>query len=72
MVFCINVKVVAGASKDSIEKTSDGLKVHLKEKAIKGKANKALVEMLAKYFNKKKGEIEIISGMTSNKKIISI
>jgi hypothetical protein len=68
----IHVKVIAGASKDLIEKVSDGLKVHLKEKAIKGKANKALVEMLAKYFNKKKGEIEIISGMTSNKKIISI
>jgi len=68
----IKIKVIAGASKDSIEKTSDGLKIHLKEKAIKGKANKALIELLAKYFGKKKGEIEIISGMTSNKKIISI
>ena len=68
----INVKVIANSSKDSIEKTSDGLKVHLKEKAIKGKANKALIEMLAEHFKVKKSQIQIVKGQTSNQKIISI
>ena len=68
----INVKVIAGASKDEIEKTFDGLKVHLKEKAIKGKANKALVEMLAEHFKVKKNQIQIVKGMTSSKKLIDI
>ena len=68
----INVKVIAGVSRNEIEKTSDGLKVHLKEKAVKGKANKALVEMLAEHFNVKKNQIQIVKGMTSNKKVVEI
>ena len=68
----INVKVITNSSKDSIEKTSEGLKVHLKEKAVKGKANKALIEMLAEHFRKRKSEIKIIKGHTSNKKTLEI
>ena len=46
----LNIKVVANSSKNSIEKTGDGFKVHLKEKALKGKANRALIEFLAEHF----------------------
>ena len=68
----IKVKVISNSSKDSIETNSDGLKVHLKEKAVKGKANKALIEMLCKHFNLKKNQIQIITGLTSNQKIVEI
>jgi hypothetical protein len=68
----IQVKVIANSSQEKIEKTSEGLKIHLKEKAVKGKANKALIEMLAEHFGKKKSEVNIIKGQTSNKKIIEI
>jgi hypothetical protein len=68
----IHVKVIANSSKNSIELTSDGLKVHLKEKAIKGKANKALIEMLAEHFGKKKSEISIKRGLTSSNKFLEI
>jgi len=68
----INIKVIVGASRDEIETTSDGLKVHLKEKAIKGKANKALIELLAEHLKVKKNQVRIVKGMTSSKKIIEM
>lgn len=67
------IKVITNSSKDRIETISaDKFKVHLKEKAIKGKANDALIEMLADYFKCKKSQIRIIKGMTSSRKIIEI
>jgi hypothetical protein len=68
----IKVKVIANSSQNKIEKIPDGLKVHLKEKASKGKANKALIELLAEHFKVKKSQIQIVKGQTSNQKIISI
>jgi len=69
----INVKVIANSSKDSIEEISESdYKVHLKEKAVKGKANKALVELLAKHFQIKKNQIRIAAGLKSNYKSIDI
>jgi len=68
----INIKVIANSSKNSIENTINGIKIHLKEKAVKGKANKALVEILAEHFGKKKSEIKIVSGLMSRDKIIEV
>lgn len=68
----LNVKVIANSSKNSIETVSNGFRIHLKEKAIKGKANKALIELLAEYFNVKKSKVEIKKGLTSSNKIVEI
>ena len=69
----LNIKVIANSSKNSIEKISETeYKIHLKEKAIKGKANKALIELLAEHFGKKKSAIAIEKGISSNNKIISM
>jgi len=69
----LQVKVIVNSSKDSIERISEsGYKVHLKEKAVKGKANKALIELLAEHFGSKKSQIRIIKGITSNIKIVEL
>ena len=68
----IKVKVIANSKENKIENLGDFYKVHLKEKAEKGKANKSLIELLAEHFKKKKGQIRILSGMTSNIKIIEL
>jgi len=68
----IKIKVIAGARSDKIEKVDDGYKVHLTERAEKGRANKALIEFLAEYFKCKKNDVEIINGLKSNKKIITL
>lgn len=69
----IKVKVITGASKQEVTQMSDGLlKIKLCSQPIKFKANKELIEVLAGYCNVKKDKIFIISGHTSNHKIIEI
>ena len=56
-----------------VEKLDDGsLMVYVREMAIEGKANEALVKLLAKYFNVPKSRIEIIHGHKSQHKIVEI
>ncbi|MCL5674561.1 MAG: DUF167 domain-containing protein [Candidatus Omnitrophica bacterium] len=46
--------------------------IRVKEKPEDGKANKAIIKALAKYFKIPSSEIEIVSGHSSKRKIISI
>jgi len=48
------------------------LKVGLRAKPIRGQANRALIELLAKVLGIQKDDIEIISGMRSNRKKIKL
>ena len=70
MVF--NIKVTPGAKRNLVKKEDTILKVYLTAPALDGKANKALVPVLAEYFCVKKSCIEIIKGLNSRHKIISI
>jgi len=68
-----NVKVVPGSSKTVIAGLYNGmLKVRLSAAPEKGKANQALVELLAERFNIPKNAIVIVSGQTSKVKMISV
>ncbi|MDP8264763.1 MAG: DUF167 domain-containing protein [Candidatus Aceula lacicola] len=68
----INIKVIASAKKNLIKEEGDILKVYLNAPAADGKANKALLAFLAKYFKVSKGKIEIIKGLKSRNKTIMI
>lgn len=72
MSMIINIRVIPNAKKNHISKDRDILKVRVTAPAIGGKANKAVIEMLAEFFNVKKGNIRIISGERSRDKIIEI
>jgi len=50
----------------------DALKIKINAPPVKGKANKALIDFLAKEFGMKKSEIEIMSGHTNRVKTIKI
>jgi uncharacterized protein (TIGR00251 family) len=50
----------------------DALKVKLTSPPVEGKANKELVELLAKEFSVRKNDIEIISGQSSKNKIVRL
>jgi len=67
-----SVYVRPGAQNEKVEKYSDGYKVWVKEQPEKGRANKRVINVLAKYFEVPKQSIHIISGGTSSKKIIEI
>ena len=69
----ITVKTKPNSKKTEIKKINDtNLIVAVKEPPIDGKANKAVVKALAKYFNKSSSAVSIVSGHTSKQKIIEI
>lgn len=68
----INVKVVANARKEEVQEFNGGLKVYVKAPAVEGKANQALIEVLANYFNVKKSKIEIVKGEKSKVKRVVV
>jgi len=69
----ITVKVKASAKAAKVERLSDGiLSIWVKEKPHKGKANYAVREALAEYFNIPKSRVTLISGETSKTKLFEI
>jgi hypothetical protein len=69
----IRVKVTPGASKNQIVGFEDGfVRIKVAAPPVKGKANKALRDYLAKRLRIKKGDIEIASGEHSRVKTVSI
>jgi uncharacterized protein (TIGR00251 family) len=70
----LHVRVQAGARKNEIsEILEDGtIKIRLTAPALEGKANHALIEFLAKVLHVKTTSIEIVAGLRSKDKLISI
>jgi uncharacterized protein YggU (UPF0235/DUF167 family) len=50
----------------------DQITVSLKSKPQRGKANHELIQKLADYLKVDKGRVRIISGITSNKKLVEV
>ncbi len=50
----------------------DSLKVKLSSPPVEGKANKELIEVLAREFGIHKKDVEIISGQSSKNKIVKL
>lgn len=68
----LEVKVIPQAKQNLIKADGARFKVYLTAPAVEGKANKALIEFLAGHFNVKKAKIEIIKGLKSRQKTITI
>ena len=69
----IEVRVIARARKEGIEKISENnYRIKVQAPPEKGKANKRIIELISKELGIKKNTVRIISGETSSKKIIKI
>lgn len=70
----ITVTVKPGSTKGPLVETNDdgALTVFIKERAVDGAANAALIELLAKYFKVRKADVAIESGFTSRIKRVRI
>lgn len=68
----LTLRISPNASKNEIIKTREGIKIKITAQPIDGKANKALIEFLAKQFKVPKSYFEIIRGETSKDKSILI
>ena len=63
------VRAQPGGRRNEIRGEQDGmLKASVTQSPEKGKANKALIELLSKSLKLKKSQIELISGETSHQK----
>ncbi len=73
MASKIWVTVKSRAKTEEVRKTDDGqymVSVHAPPQ--EGKANKALIELLANYFSVPKSSVRIVRGQTGRKKLIEI
>lgn len=69
----IKIKVEPRSSKSGIVGPyGDALKVKLTSPPVEGKANKELIEVLAKGFSIAKKDVEIISGQSSKNKVVRL
>ncbi|MFW6357882.1 MAG: DUF167 domain-containing protein [Chroococcales cyanobacterium] len=69
----IQVKVKPNSRRQKIEQAEDGtLIIRLKSPPVDGKANKELIQLLAKRFSVAKSQVQIKSGLSSKNKLIEI
>jgi hypothetical protein len=69
----IVVRIKVKASQNKLVRNPDGtFTAYLTAPPVKGQANRSLVELLSDKFNVAKSYIQIVKGMNSKNKIISI
>ena len=69
----VSVIVHPNCKKPKVEKDLlENLHVYVKEPPLEGKANKAVTESLAKYFEVSKSNIKLISGEKSKNKLFEV
>jgi uncharacterized protein (TIGR00251 family) len=67
----VSVKVITNSHRPGIEVDDSGrFKVRVSQPPADGKANAAVLELLARYFKVKRSSLEIIKGATSRHKDI--
>jgi len=68
----IAITVKPGSKNDAVEKVGDELIVRTKARAIDGRANEAVVKILAKHFDVAKTRVRIVRGLTGRRKFVEI
>ena len=72
-MLSLSIKVEPRSSKSGIVGPyGNALKVKLTSPPVEGKANKELIEVLAKGFRIAKKDVEIISGQSSKNKVVKL
>ena len=69
----VKVRVIAGAKKELVQEVSAGhFKISVREPAERNMANRRIVELVAAHYKRAAKQVRIISGHTSQSKILSI
>ena len=65
----LNVKVVPSSSRDRVAgRYGDGIKIQVSATAEKGRANAAVINVLADFFDVKPSTIQLVTGATNPRK----
>lgn len=68
-----DIRVQPGAKKNAVEGLlGDRLKLRIAAPAVEGKANKAVLEFLARVLGVKKSQVSILRGETSREKTVRV
>lgn len=68
----IDIKVIPKAGKNAIKEGDGLLRVYVTTVPEDGKANKAVIKLLAKHYGVRQADIRIIRGQTFGKKTVEI
>lgn len=68
----IQIKVIVNAREESVEEKNGVLVVRVTKVPEKGKANEAVVKLLAKHFGVAKSQIKIVRGVAGRNKVVEI
>jgi uncharacterized protein (TIGR00251 family) len=68
----IKVRVAPRSSRDEVVKTGDDYVVRVKAQPREGKANEAVIKLLAEYFGVIRSSVRITSGLSGRNKIVEI
>lgn len=68
----VSVKVIPRSSQHKVVDQEDSLRIYVHASATDGKANKAVIELLAKYYSTAKSNISIVRGEKSREKVVDV
>ena len=68
----IQVKVTPNSREEEVRQEGNLLLVKVKEPPREGKANRAVVKLIAKYFSASPASVRIVSGHTSRNKLLEV
>jgi uncharacterized protein (TIGR00251 family) len=68
----ISVKVIPNSKSEEVVKEGDRFVVRVREPAKEGKANRAVIKLLAAYFEVPQRQVVISSGFGSRNKVIEV
>jgi uncharacterized protein (TIGR00251 family) len=68
----IRVKVTPNSRREAVNTTGNIFLVQVKEPATEGRANKAVIKVLAEHFGVTKSQVSILTGSGSRNKTIEI
>jgi hypothetical protein len=68
----LNVHVQPKAKYNKVVVEADRLKVYLTAPPVEGKANQALIEILAEHYGVRRSQVKIIKGQKGRDKVIEI
>ena len=68
----IQVKVKPNSKTDEVSREGDSFIVKVKEPPKEGKANQAVIKLLAEHFSVPQNQVKILSGFRSRNKVIEV
>jgi uncharacterized protein (TIGR00251 family) len=68
----LEIKVFPKSSREELVKADGVIKAYIKAAPDKGKANKALIDLISKEYKVKKSDVRVVIGKTSRNKVVEI